>query len=396
MKAPLALLAATAAVASAGGAPAAGQPRFSTIYNFTDGFPLAISRIGGVIYGAFQKRVNSFYTCGLVFSLEPSSGVASGEQWKETVLYHFPDSGDACEPTTAPIPGPGGALYGLASALYELQPPAEPGGTWTESVDYSLSAPVSSLVYGPAGSFYALNVDGGIYFDGDLLQLTPPAAPGGSWMGTDLFDFPGGHSALALNSLVAGPDGLLYGTSTFGSSIGGYGTAFQLSPPASGAGWNLKILHNFGAYAGRGAGDPIALTPASDGTLYGITYGPNQFGGLGQSVVFQLTPPASGDGDWTYTVLFLVHDATLDSPLVLRGGNLYGTYFTPSGGVVFELQPPAASGGAWTVKYLHEFTDGQNPFGPLVMDENGVVYGTTGATLDNNVQIGTAYRLETQ
>jgi hypothetical protein len=30
------------------------------------------------------------------------------------------------------------------------------------------------------------------------------------------------------------------------------------------------------------------------------------------------------------------------------------------------------------------------------MDENGVVYGTTGATLDNNVQIGTAYRLETQ
>ena len=105
MKAPLALLAATAAVASAGGAPAAGQPRFSTIYNFTDGFPLAISRIGGVIYGAFQKRVNSFYTCGLVFSLEPSSGVASGEQWKETVLYHFPDSGDACEPTTAPIPG---------------------------------------------------------------------------------------------------------------------------------------------------------------------------------------------------------------------------------------------------------------------------------------------------
>ena len=62
------------------------------------------------------------------------------------------------------------------------------------------------------------------------------------------------------------------------------------------------------------------------------------------------------------------YDADLDSPLVLRGGNLYGTYQAGSGGVVFELQPPPGSGGAWTVKYLHEFTDGQRPFGPLVMD----------------------------
>jgi len=42
------------------------------------------------------------------------------------------------------------------------------------------------------------------------------------------------------------------------------------------------------------------------------------------------------------------------------------------------LQPPSASGGARTVKYLREFTVGQNHFGPLVMDENGVLYGTTG------------------
>ena len=83
------------------------------------------------------------------------------------------------------------------------------------------------------------------------------------------------------------------------------------------------------------------------------------------------------------------------SPLVLRGGNLYGTYETATGGVVFELQPPATPGNAWTIKYLHHFTNGQVPFGPIILDENGVLYGTTG-TLNNFVQTGTVYRIETQ
>jgi hypothetical protein len=154
------------------------------------------------------------------------------------------------------------------------------------------------------------------------------------------------------------------------------------------------MLHSFGEYAGRGAGDPFALTLASDGTLYGITYGLCSICGAGKSVVFQLTPPASGGGSWTYTLLRLVRDGQLASPLVLRGGNLYGTYEKAPGGVVFELHPSTA-GGAWTVKYLHQFTDGQVPFGPLVMDEDGVLYGTTGS-LNNGSQTGTAYRIETQ
>jgi hypothetical protein len=135
------------------------------------------------------------------------------------------------------------------------------------------------------------------------------------------------------------------------------------------------MIHSFGAYEARGAGDPIALALASDGTLYGVTYGLCSFCGGGQSVVFQLTPPTSGEGSWTYRVPWFVHDGQLASPLVLRGGNLYGTYEKSPGGVVFELQHPSAPGGAWTVRYLHHFTNGQVPFGPLIMDENGVLYG---------------------
>ena len=91
--------------------------------------------------------------------------------------------------------------------MYELQPPAEPGGAWAETVAYSLSWPVFGLLAGPAGSFYVLNLNGGAEFLGDLLQLTPPAAPGGSWTGTDLFDYLNAPSVDVPNSLIAGSAG---------------------------------------------------------------------------------------------------------------------------------------------------------------------------------------------
>jgi hypothetical protein len=406
MKALLALLAAASAFAMAGNSPASGQSRFSTMYSFTDGFPLALSRISRVFYGAFQ----SSDSCGYVFSLESSAANASGERWDEAVLYNFKGYGDACSPGTAPVPGPLGALYGLAlsggasggGAMYALQPPTEPGGQWSESVAYSLSGPVGNLVHGPDGSFYALDVGGGAYGGGDLLQLAPPAVAGGAWAATNLYDFPNDPGALVQDSLIAGPNGLLYGTSHFGGNArGGYGTVFQLTPPPEGGGqFTLKILHSFGSGTGSG-GNPVALTLASDGTLYGVTCGAGvncsfiESGSLGEGVAFQLTPPASGEGPWSYTVLANFGQLSLDSPLVERGGNLYGTYESSSGGALFELEKPAAPGGPWTVKYLHLFTGGQVPFGPLIMDENGILYGTTGSLFDT-VQTGTVYRIETQ
>src|SRR5882672_1133297 len=77
--------------------------------------------------------------------------------------------------------------------------------------------------------------------------------------------------------------------------------------------------------------------------------------------------------DGTYPVANLILDAS---------GNLYGT--TPTGGaygsgVAFELLPK--TGGGWTEKILHNFnnvlTDGAQPYGPLVFDATGNLYGTT-------------------
>jgi uncharacterized repeat protein (TIGR03803 family) len=60
-------------------------------------------------------------------------------------------------------------------------------------------------------------------------------------------------------------------------------------------------------------------------------------------------------------------------------GNLYGT--TNSSGAylqgnVFKLAP---SGGGWTFTSLHDFTggnDGGNPWGNVILDANGNLYGT--------------------
>jgi uncharacterized repeat protein (TIGR03803 family) len=50
-------------------------------------------------------------------------------------------------------------------------------------------------------------------------------------------------------------------------------------------------------------------------------------------------------------------------------------------GVVFSLTPPSAPGGTWTETILHTFTgengDGVTPYAGVTLGPNGVLYGTT-------------------
>jgi hypothetical protein len=52
-------------------------------------------------------------------------------------------------------------------------------------------------------------------------------------------------------------------------------------------------------------------------------------------------------------------------------------------GVVFKLTPPRIVHSAWTLTTLWEFSgppsDGANPWGGLLADETGTLYGTTAA-----------------
>jgi hypothetical protein len=91
----------------------------------------------------------------------------------------------------------------------------------------------------------------------------------------------------------------------------------------------------------------------------------------------------------TETVLFNFNHANNEgaSPwgnlIFDASGNLYGTTASGPGtfdarGTVFELTP--AAGGGWTENVLYSFdgaSDGLQPFGGLIFDSAGNLYGTT-------------------
>jgi hypothetical protein len=147
----------------------------------------------------------------------------------------------------------------------------------------------------------------------------------------------------------------------------------------------------------RGGGLPEAgLVMDQAGNLYGTTVwgghpGCNTDGGTGCGTVFELTPQAGGG--WTKTVIYAFKDeddgyAPVAALILDNSGNLYGT--TSSGGrnssctyvlgcgTVFELQQTA---GVWEKTTLYNFAgngDAQTPNSPVVFDQAGNLYGTTG------------------
>ncbi len=391
----------------------AGQARFTTLYTFgppPDGqSPLGLTAANGVLYGTtFSGGANNR---GTVFQLQPPA--AATRAWIQTVLYSFGADPDGASPLAQPTAGANGALYGTTEGggtvgfgtVFELQPPAVPGGTWTETVLHSFGGfndgafPYTGVVTDPHGVLYGTASGGGTFDSGLLFKLEPPSAPGGTWTETVLYSFGGPNDGATPTSLIMGGKGVLYGTTEQG---GAYyvGAAFEVAPPAApGGAWTETVLYSFQGY--RDGSTPNWVTVPIGGVIYGATIGTTTIGGypanFGVSSAFQLSPPSSPGGSWTKTILRLFSDrdsdgAVADSNLIVRNGNLYGTvFFAPSGGAVYELKPPASPGGAWTTVILHNFTDGQTPGGALVMDKNGAIYGTTIAPQQPG---GTIYRIE--
>ena len=246
--------------------------------------------------------------------------------------------------------------------------------------------PYAGVTLGPSGVLYGTAANGGTSGVGTVFKLHQVNS---SWVSTPLYEFTGvGGGGLPLGGVVIGPNGALYGT-TFGVSVETYGTVFELTPSPTFCRsvlcfWNENLLQTF--TGPNGAGPQVEnLVFDSSGNIYGTTQG----GGLYDSgVTFELTP---SEGGYTETILHSFGLGT-DGRAPLAGivfdtaGNIYGT--TDLGGTgspqtchgscgtVYQLVP---SNGGWVENVLVDFdvTNGQHPYGNLIIDGSGNLYGTT-------------------
>jgi uncharacterized repeat protein (TIGR03803 family) len=347
------------------GAAQDASSAITTLHSFT-GTPDAsypnglIAGKNGVSYGtslfggeftAFPCSVSYPAGCGTVFEMQPPA--MPGERWTETILYSFTGtSGDALNPASNLTLASDGTLYGAASggatgwgAVFALTPPAAPESAWTETVLYSFqwmrplnngTAPAGPLLIGQHGELYGIATAGGIMFDsigfGTVFELIPPASAGGAWTETVLHTFTGGADGRnPYGGLIYGPDRVVYGT-TQGGGTSNYGTVFSLTPPTSPGGpWIETILYSFtGPDNGDGSGPRGTLVAGANGELYGTT---------------------------------------------VEGGDL-----ACNCGIAFSLMPPASPGDDWTETVLHRFSrgsDGATPSAGLALGPHGVLYGVT-------------------
>ncbi len=256
------------------------------------------------------------------------------------------------------------------------------------------SAPWSGLARDAAGNLYGTTTLGGDYGYGMVFKVAPR---GSGWILYPLYSFPqpdqGNDGAEPNAPVVIGPDGSLYGTTPMGGD--NQGTVFKLTPPAQVCEtalcpWNETILYRFaGGEDGGNPYSPVILN--ASGNIYGTT---QSGGSAGLGTVFELTRSGSG---WTETVLYsftgIPDGSQPESGLLMdAAGNLYGTTAdggANSSGTVFQLVP---SGGGWTENILYSFgpQDGYAPFGGLIFDNAGNLYGTTAYSYVGN---GTVFEL---
>ena len=217
------------------------------------------------------------------------------------------------------------------------------------------------------------------------------------WVFAPLHVFTGGSDGQApLSRLTFGPDGRLYGATVnggpgscsteFGS---GCGIVFSLSPPQNACRsvlcpWTERILYHFSGQLD--GGEPIGdLVFDQAGGLYGTALIRGAHGG---GVVYELSP---SNGEWTETVLYAFAGSNdgahpWGGVVFDTNGNLYGTtaaggYFDQGEcyegcGTVFQLTP---SDSGWTENTLHIFngSDGGFSSADLIFDSAGNLYGDT-------------------
>jgi uncharacterized repeat protein (TIGR03803 family) len=338
-----------------------------------------------------QRRRESSITASSVLTLALLVPVGAAHAGGFTVLYSFQGGRDGSIPEGTLIADSSGNLYGTtyAGGLNRCRDTDYRCGTvfkiaknGTEKVLYRFAAnkdglqPIGGVILDSSNNLYG-TTSGGPFGEGTSGSVFEIAADGSE---TTLLSFPGlpadpSDSLLLLN-------GFLYGTAETGGSgnncTNGCGFLFKLT-----TGGTYSPLHQFGN--GSDGEYPAAnVIVDASGNLYGTTFagGANRYGTVfkiaadgTESVLYSF----AGGNDGIFPYGGLIADAS---------GNLYGTTETGGGhnsGTVFEIAPD----GSETVLYRFAGrSDGRSPYAGLVRDNAGNLYGTTLAGGGHGCQFG--------
>jgi uncharacterized repeat protein (TIGR03803 family) len=357
----------------------------------------------GNLTGTTTASTPSHAGGGTVFKLVR----VTSTKWKAKTLHVFPSQ--TLLPAAPLVIDVAGNLYGTYHPFGNAHGQAfelSPKRTFKILSDFGQAYPIGGLTYQGAASgapydgsstLYGTTEDGGTGLNcssgrcGSVFTLVPE---GDSWIATTIYNFCTvtncSDGSRPEGGLIVASSGALFGTTGSGPAKSSFGTVFELvSNSGSWTETNLKVFcREENCNDGHSPLAPVVQDAAGD--LYGTTSvgGPNSRGCCG--VLFKLSPQTM---DYQVLYAFCARGKCKDganpsyaAPVIGADGALYGTTITGGGndfdqrnlggGTVYALNGSA-------LQTLHAFCsekncrDGEYPYGGVVMDSAGNLYGTT-------------------
>jgi uncharacterized repeat protein (TIGR03803 family) len=226
--------------------------------------------------------------------------------------------------------------------------------TFAQITNFNVSPgnPAGGLVQGLDGNLYGTSFTGGSNNLGTVFKITPAGAL------SIVASFDGTNGSYPRGTMVADNAGNFYGVAYSGGATNA-GTIFKVTTAGQ-----LLALHSFGNDTANPYG---GLTVGNDGNFYGTTET--------YASVFCITP---GGSYTNLTSYFGQNGYALEGGLALGpNGIFYGVAatraFAQPGGLVFSVTTNGI------VSQLTQFnvTNGDQPYGGLVLGGDGNFYGTT-------------------
>ena len=231
--------------------------------------------------------------------------------------------------------------------------------------------PFGSLTLDTQGNLYGAGPGGTHHCNNGSCGMVFKLDPSGNV--TVLYGFATGKGIYPNAGLIRDGAGNLYGTTIAGSK-GSHGLVYKLDSKGK-----ETVLHYFGKKP-DGTNPRFGLVQDAAGNFYGTTEEgglrgcPDGEGPLSCGVVFKVDP--SGNETILYSFTGKTDGGNPYGPLVIDGaGNLYGTAgWGSKSGVIFKVDP---SGNETVLYNFAGGAEGVTPQGGLAMDSQGNLYGTT-------------------